>query len=235
MVKLAVLHPTLPLYMRQSEQEDGRHLQVVFSEAELDAFNRGIGNADPDVLVVDLALLGPDPETVLARLEERTRPEMTVVVYAFAKWNQVEALRGSKRAVLRAPISVRALRSNLVNLIVRQLAAGRGGGSGGGTGLPTTAPPPRRYDDVQLAGLQEIRAKVDCECPNQVADIVLALAAFEQYSLACQNRNEADAKVHAMLARSTGHARSMMELALEELCRFEGIDINRLPRRQGVG
>ena len=234
MVKLAVLHPTLPLYMRQSEQEEGRHLQVVFSEAELDAFSRGIGAAAPDVLVVDLALLGPDPEAVLARLEQRTRPEMTVVVYAFAKWDQVEALRASKRAVLRAPISVRALRSNLVNLIVRQLAAGKGG-AGGGPGLPTTAPPPRRYDDVQLASLQEIRAQVDCECPNQVADIVLALAAFEQYSLACQNRNEADAKVHAMLARSTGHARAGMERALEELCRFEGIDVSRLPRRQGVG
>lgn len=232
MVKLAVLHPTLPLYMRQSEQEDGRHLQVVFSEADLDAFNRGLGASDPDVLVVDLALLGPDPEGTLSRLEERTGPEMTVVVYAFAKWNQVEALRGPRRAVLRAPISVRALRSNLVNLIVRQLSAGRGAA---GPGLPTSAPPPRRYDDVQLASLQEIRAQVDCECPNQVADIVLALAAFEQYSLACENRNEADAKVHAMLARSTGHARAMMETALEELCRFEGIQVNRLPRRQGVG
>ena len=84
---------------------------------------------------------------------------------------------------------------------------------------------------MQLASLQEIRSSVQCECPNQVADLVLALAAFEQYSINCKNRNEADAKVHAMLARATGHARALMEAALGDLCTFEKIDIERLPRR----
>jgi len=49
-----------------------------------------------------------------------------------------------------------------------------------GGGVPSAEPAPRRYDDVQLASLQEIRSTVQCECPNQVADLVLALAAFEQ-------------------------------------------------------
>jgi len=37
--------------------------------------------------------------------------------------------------------------------------------------------------------------------------------------------------VHAMLARATGHARALMEAALGDLCTFEKIDIERLPRR----
>lgn len=82
----------------------------------------------------------------------------------------------------------------------------------------------RRFDDMQLAALQDIISAVDCECPNQVADLVLALNTFESCSAQCQNRNEKDAKIHRMLAQVTGHARAVMEHALKELCVFEGID-----------
>jgi hypothetical protein len=99
--------------------------------------------------------------------------------------------------------------------------------------MPTTAPAPRRFDDMQLAALQELRSAVKCECPNQVADLVLSLSAFEQYSHACANRNADDAKVHAMLARVTGHARALMERALGDLCAFERIDVAKLARRVG--
>ena len=68
--------------------------------------------------------------------------------------------------------------------------------------------PMRRYNDLQLAALQDIKANIDCECPNQVADLVMALNAFESYSAQCQSRNEKDAQMHRLLARVTGHARS---------------------------
>ena len=62
-----------------------------------------------------------------------------------------------------------------------------------------------------------VRSTVDCECPNQVADLVIALNGFEDYSNQCMNRNEEDAKVHAMLARRTGHARAILEAAAQLL------------------
>jgi hypothetical protein len=61
---------------------------------------------------------------------------------------------------------------------------------------------------------------------------VLALNAFENYSHDCKNRNADDAKVHAMLARATGHARALMEAAMIELCAFEKIDIEHLAHRE---
>jgi hypothetical protein len=95
------------------------------------------------------------------------------------------------------------------------------------------APPMRRFDDMQLAALQDVRSLVDCECPNQVADLVTALVAFENYSAQCKNRNPKDAQMHQLLARATGHSRAVMEYALKELCAFEGIDPVALVQRGG--
>ena len=90
--------------------------------------------------------------------------------------------------------------------------------------------PMRRFNDGLLAALQDIQSKVECECPNQVADLVLALSAFETYSAQCQNKNEKDAGMHRLLARVTGHARAVMEYGLKELCAFENIDLAQLAR-----
>lgn len=233
MIPLAILHATLPEYMRQARPEESKHFQVLLASDDLVQFRLELAGRTPRVLVLDLALLGDDPIATVEHLELRAKPELTLIVYAFARWDLVEQLRGPRRQVMRAPISVRMLHSNLISLIVREMTQMRTAGATvvAGGSVPLSEPAPRRYDDMQLASLQEIRATVQCECPNQVADLVLALAAFEQYSIACRNRNEADAKVHAMLARATGHARALMEAALAELCTFEKIDIERLPRR----
>lgn len=239
MVKLAILHQTLPIYMEQDPPEESRHLEVILKASDLDSFRKGLQDLRPRVLVLDLPLLGSSPESEVKALEEAVKPELTMIVYAFAKWDLIEALRGEGRHVLRAPISVRALRANLIHLIVRSLldkpeappipaqAASAGA-------LPTQPAPTRRFDDVQLAHLQEIISTVDCECPNQVADLVLALNAFENYSHDCKNRNADDARVHAMLARATGHARALMETAMTELCAFEKIDIEHLAHRESA-
>ncbi|OOG61553.1 hypothetical protein B0E46_16435 [Rhodanobacter sp. B04] len=236
-VKLAILHQILPIYMEQDPPEESRHLEVVLKASDLETFRKGLQNISPRVVVLDLALLGSSPESEVKAIEDAVKPELTMIVYAFAKWDLIEALRGKGRHVLRAPISVRALRANLVHLIVRSLLdkpepapeptvpAGK---------LPAGPAPQRRFDDVQLANLQEIISTVDCECPNQVADLVLALNAFENYSHDCKNRNADDAKVHAMLARVTGHARALMETAMAELCAFENIDIEHLAHREGI-
>ncbi|MEM9555524.1 MAG: hypothetical protein AAGC60_14805 [Acidobacteriota bacterium] len=85
--------------------------------------------------------------------------------------------------------------------------------------------PARRYDDGQLARLLEISSAVDCECPNHLAQLVSRLVAFETYSRDCESQNAEDAAVHAYLYRRTAAAREVMEEALEELVRFEQIEI----------
>ncbi len=229
MVNLAIFHSTLPQYLRASAGDaEQQNLVISIATDKRSELIEAASSVKVDALVADLALLGESPDVAIAALEDALKPQLTIIVYAFAKWNVVELLRRPNRQLMRAPVSARALRSSMIGLIVKHLT------SAPRQDAPATATnallrleqpaPMRRFNDMQLAALQDIVSAVDCECPNQVADLVLALNAFETYSAQCQNRNEKDAKVHRMLARVTGHARGVMEYALKELCEFEGID-----------
>jgi hypothetical protein len=215
-----------------AQESDQRNMQVALATDDRAKLLAAAGSIKVDALVVDLALLGEAPERSIIELETALRPELTVIVYAFAKWELIDRLRGPQRQLMRAPVSARSLRSNMLGLIVKHLTQS--------PAKRVAAPiepallrleqqaPMRRYNDMQLAALQDVRSTVDCECPNQVADMVLALTAFEAYSAQCQNKNEKDAQMHKLLARITGHARAVMEYGLKELCAFENIDPNEL-------
>ena len=230
MVQLAIYHATLPQYLRASADDaDQKNLEVALATDRHEDLLAAAGVVKIDALVADLALLGDAPDRAIAELEAALKPELTLIVYAFAKWEVIERLRAPNRQLMRAPVSARALRSNMIGLIVKHLtlapqAKVAAAAETAGLMRLEQAPPMRRFDDLQLASLQDIVSAVECECPNQVADLVLALNAFEAYSAQCQNRNEKDAQIHRMLARVTGHARAAMEYALKELCEFEGID-----------
>jgi len=90
--------------------------------------------------------------------------------------------------------------------------------------LPS-APAPRRYSQEQLAKLIEISTTVECECPNHLAQLVDRLGAFEAYSKECENKDDDDREIHALLYRTSGHARVLLEEALEVLVEYEKIDV----------
>jgi hypothetical protein len=228
MVKLAIFHPTLPQYLKSTASEaDQRNIELVLTTDDRRVLTQAAGTTKVDVLVADLGLLGSAPGAAIAELETALQPELTVIVYAFAKWELIESLRRPNRQLMRAPVSARSLRSSMLGVIVKHLTRSPATASTAADSKllrVEEAPPMRRFDDMQLAALQDVRSVVDCECPNQVADLVLALVAFENYSAQCKNRNEKDAQMHQLLARVTGHARAVMEYGLKELCAFEGID-----------
>ena len=68
-------------------------------------------------------------------------------------------------------------------------------------------------------------SSVRCECPNHLSQIVSSLQAFEEYSKNCENRDDADRQVHALLYRYTAGARAVMEEALDALVKHENIQL----------
>ncbi len=236
MVNLAIFHTSLPQYLQTTAADgDQKNMHIALASDQFSVLMAGAGKVKIDALVVDLALLGDLPDQMLGELERALRPELTLVVYSFAKWETIERLRaGQKRQMLRAPVSARSLRSNMLSLIVKNLTqapislSSPPAPSESGLLRIEQPAPMRRFNDYMLAALQDIPSNVECECPNQVADLVLALSAFETYSAQCQNKNEKDAGMHRLLARVTGHARAVMEYGLKELCAFENIDLAKL-------
>jgi hypothetical protein len=87
------------------------------------------------------------------------------------------------------------------------------------------APAPSRFDDQALAVLAAASSSVYCECPRHLCDILLMINSFERYSLQCASRTPADALLHEQLGIAAGSARVLLEAALEQLARADGLPL----------
>jgi len=190
------------------------------------------------VLALDFDLLGGEEHaaTRTRRLVEATGAELAIVMHGFTRRDVLREVTRTGVRTVRSPISLGALKAQMTSVIVRQMLSGeeeprRARPSQGGdlaalatVGI-TAEVTPRRFTREQLGRLREIESSVQCECPNHLSDLVLALSAFEDYSASCENKNAADALIHAGLYRNTAEARRIMEEALLGLLKHEGITL----------
>ncbi|MGL4231047.1 MAG: MerR family transcriptional regulator [Casimicrobium sp.] len=81
---------------------------------------------------------------------------------------------------------------------------------------------PRRYDDATLTTIAGLAPKMLCECPGHIAELLMQLSSFENYSAGCVNNSPEEAQLHAYLQRVAGASRVLFEAALERVARHEG-------------
>ena len=84
---------------------------------------------------------------------------------------------------------------------------------------------PRRFDNAALARAASLSSSIACECPNHLAELIINLAAFEQYSSECANKNAQDVALHKQLYQSASLARSILEESLARVIEVEGIQL----------
>lgn len=221
MLKLGILHRLLAAQVQAGHAHE-ENITVSFTENNLDAFESRALLDKPDVAALDLELLGDTPLQTIAKLREHTGIDTVLVIYSFAKWSLIESLRKAGIRIVKAPISLRLLHSTLLDLVVKNIMS-----ESQQKKQEENNPPPKRYTPMQLAQLQQIQSAIDCECPNHLADLVLALDAFEEYSRKCKNKNDKDAEMHTLLYRETAKARRIMEDALSKLCVHENIVLSK--------
>ena len=211
-IRVAVLHRTLGASLMQ-ERTAG--WVVVSDAAAVDALLEETPEG-PEVLVLELSLLGEAPEATYERCVEALSPGAVIVVYDFARQSLLEALADAGARLIRGPVQT----VRLQRLAVEQLES-----------VPQTRtpqpedPPVPLYDDHQLARLRSIRSSVDCECPHHLAHLVETLIAFERYSASCEDKSPEDAEIHSTLRIGTGRARIQMEDLLTQIIRWERITI----------
>ena len=265
MVRIAVLSEQLASQLRTVQSLGGplpaelSGIDVVWSGNSLAEFRQRVPSLRPQVVAVDLSFVASSGEARRSDLDALltlTGAELVLVLYSFApreQLRQISAL-GDRARVLKAPLSLAALRVNMLSLLVRDAfqsgdAAGSSGsyapaaaspaasgpssassrprliGGDDDFGAPLPVGAARLFSSQQLGRLQEISSSVRCECPNHLAELVSGLAAFEEYSKRCESQDAADAAIHAKLYRETSRARRLMEEALIALCRYERIDL----------
>jgi DNA-binding transcriptional MerR regulator len=172
--------------------------------------------AHADILVIDLATINEKSLPEIRRQQLEAGCANALVLFNFATRKSivelehagVVCLKGSVTAadVHRACTSVEAFSPSTKLEAVSAIA-------------------PPRFDKEQLARISALTSTIACECPNHIAELLINLGAFEQYSSECANRNEADAQLHAQLSQSAGAARVILEESLTRLIEIEGIEI----------
>lgn len=175
--------------------------------------------AEIDCLVLDLASVAPADAIDVETLGKTRR---IVLIYGFARESDLRRLARAGVATVAAPASLADIRRAIdAAMPPEAFMAARGAG-----GPASSAAARTRFTETELDRLASVSTDIECECPHHLVSLVRYLRAFEKYSADCENRNEADATLHAFLHDETCRATQIIEHALQHLIEFEGINIS---------
>ncbi|MEZ5573020.1 MAG: MerR family transcriptional regulator [Halioglobus sp.] len=162
-----------------------------------------------DGLVVELGGLSGRDCALLASLTDALGTRNVLVLHRFANAHRLEELTQQGYTLGDFPPEPAFLASHLSLSAVgmeAQLAT-----ENLGKLLPVK---PRLFDDTGLSAARGAKGALQCECSNHLADLVSAVAAFEDYSANCSVDNWQDASLHACVYTYAGQARWLLEKAL---------------------
>lgn len=140
-----------------------------------------------------------------------------VVLYRFSASATIRSLRAHGCLAARVPAEL----GELVVLCRSALAGERISPEVAVAKRPEV--PGLRFDEALLSSIAPRKNGVACECPRHLADLLMMVGSFERYSAQCASRNEEDARLHKDLEHAAGHARAILETAMDELMRAEGL------------
>jgi DNA-binding transcriptional MerR regulator len=202
-----------------------RRVRVAASATTVEEVAERLAGASVDVLLVEHPVVGPESGAVVRGMLEAVRAPAAVVVYGFGAQRDVDTLRGRSIALLRAPtdgVEIERLCLGLVASLsdswpVRPVARPL---------ADNTPIPERRWSNATLARFAGVSTSVACECPRHLADLLMSLTAFEDYSAQCENRDDEDAVLHHYLRVTAATSRALFEDALERVARHDGLEID---------
>ena len=226
---MAILGATLPQRLQADlESEQGETIELVGSYENREEFSSAELAQDVDVLVVELPVLDGKSAPELRELSRHARASRTLVVFGFGSAETVAQLERSGTTALRFPVTWEEIRVLAGADRYPQKQQKTTETEGLEAGL-NEEPPERLYDDRQLAAASTISTAIKCECPHHLADLILSLCHFEEYSARCKSQSREDAALHAYLHVTTAKARRLMEQALQKAIEVEGIDLDAQP------
>jgi len=157
-----------------------------------------------DVTIVEVASLHDLSIDVLRGLNKASRSSLTLVIYGIGGSKSLAGIDREGIIALPAPVNA----AHLARLCLLNFSGF------GAAHEPLRSAAPRRYDDAQLAAINQMPNAVDCECPNHLSDLLIRINAFEQYNYQCEDRNAEDASLHVMMAEASVRCRELLEHAL---------------------
>ena len=185
--------------------------------AEADAALQG---SEVDALVVHEPHLHEDWLASMQAAAPALAAVPKAVLYGFAAGSVCESLATAGAALLREPQTDTVLAQWLCSLATASTGAPR---AAHGVARSIEPVPASRWNDQSLTDFAGQSSTIACECPRQVAELLMQLTHFEAYSTECAQRSPADADLHAYLAQVAATSRVHFEAALERVALHEGL------------
>ena len=182
-----------------------------FDETSIDA------NDEFDVLVIECASLGSSQVERLLELQASGRAKRVLLTYRFGNAHWLDELEAAGVVSMEFPPDS----GKLAFEIARGVAESEVSIGESNLGDLMVAKP-RQFGSAELSAAARLKSTLDCECPRHIAELITALANFEEYSASCSVDNWHDAAVHACIYAYTGQARHLMEKALHAVLEERG-------------
>jgi hypothetical protein len=216
-----VVGAALPMLLAQ----DAARLRRVRVIAHGDSAEQAVamlGAAVPDVVLFECPAVSAATRAQVEHAMHTLHAAAAIVIYGFAARADLDALRGPELALLRAPVETLELERLCLGLVV-SLCQDREARTSGPAPAHDAPIPTRRFSSEQLARVAGTATTIACECPRHLAELILGLDAFEQYSARCESRDDQDAALHHHLRITAATSRALFEDALERVAAHEGI------------
>ncbi len=168
-----------------------------------------------EVLLIELSELDESAMPMIAAARVACGANAVVVLYRFCSSATIRVLRAQQCLVARMPAEL----GELALLCRASMAEER---------LPPSHLPRVsgvRFDEAALSTIAAGGNRLACECPRQLADLLMMVGSFERYSAQCASKNVDDTQLHQDLERAAGQARGILEVAMDRLARAEGIPL----------
>ncbi len=189
---------------------------------DLDELTHSSASLDQDavveLLLVESAVLDPGLGGRMQTLRRTFATARVVILYRFGSPEMVARLTQAGHQLVRKPMD--GIDPAWLCELVRRLELPSGAAQ---TDIPTIPAP--RFSEAELAQVSQASARMQCECPRHLAELLTALVGFERYSRQCEDESEAEAALHRELCLAAGRARLPLEEALQRLAQVKGISL----------
>jgi len=179
------------------------------------------GETQIDALFVEIPNLLDTAASEVREVSESLRIERVVIFYRFAPDILIRRLRTIGYSVVRMPFDVQelvllcgALMKREPSVVVRDPPAAAD---------ETDCDP--KFSTESLVRLSHMKSSVYCECPSQLAELLMSITAFERYSAQCASQTPADANLHKQLELDAIKIRKILEASITNVIQHENIPI----------
>ena len=209
-----------------------------------------------DLVAVELVSLHRVQSAAITRLVAALPRARFLVLYRFGPQATMRELQALGVSVCREPVDDSSLSLAIRALLPQAESQGAHSSEAESSGFSAAASlaiqgpvPEPRFSPAILLAVQTMPAKLPCECPRHVAELLAQLMAFEGYSKECLNTAlrsapdgvqgkpadsipADDSFLHQRLWTLAAGCRAAVEEALVWVSEHEGIDIKALEREQ---